>query len=138
MGRLKIKTPGPQFRTTLTVRVDDINYREHLAHDKVLTLCHEARRQFFESKKLTEMDLLGKSIIMVDCAVQYKNEGHLGDELTFELGTGDFSGTSFSIYYTITHKNGQEVARAKTTLGFYDYDARKVQRAPENLEAFFT
>ena len=52
MGRLKIKTPGPQFRTTLTVRVDDINYREHLAHDKVLTLCHEARRQFFESKKL--------------------------------------------------------------------------------------
>ena len=120
------------------MRVDDINYREHLAHDKVLTLCHEARRQFFESKKLTEMDLLGKSIIMVDCAVQYKNEGHLGDELTFELGTGDFSGTSFSIYYTITHKNGQEVARAKTTLGFYDYDARKVQRAPENLEAFFT
>jgi len=126
--------PGPsQFCTTLTVRVDDINYREHLAHDKVLTLCHEARCQFLKSKNFTEMNLLGQSLIMVDCAIQYKSEGHLGDLLQFDISVSDISGSSFSLYYKMTHKN-KEVANVKTTMAFFDYEAQKIQKTPEGLE----
>ncbi len=136
MGRLKITMPGPsQFCTTLAVRIDDINYREHLAHDKILTLCHEVRCQFLKSKHFTEMNLLGRSLIMVDCAIQYKNEGHLGDLLQFEISVSDISGSSFSLYYKITHKEkGHEVAKVKTTMAFFDYDTRKIQKTPEGLE----
>jgi hypothetical protein len=44
MPRLKLELPaGFPFRTTLTVRVTDLNYGNHLGNDALLGLLHEAR-----------------------------------------------------------------------------------------------
>ena len=50
MARVRFQVQGQEvFKTTLQVRVDDVNYAGHLGNDSVLTLCQEARVRFLPS-----------------------------------------------------------------------------------------
>jgi hypothetical protein len=52
---------------------------------------------------------------------------------------GDFSRIGCDLFYRVTNvKTGNEVARAKTAIGFFDYGARKLASVPEGFRSKFS
>ncbi|MCP4441506.1 MAG: thioesterase [Aureispira sp.] len=131
--RIKLKTLEHYiFSTELTIRVDDLNYADHLSNDRILTYAHQARVELFAAWGYRELEFGGVGIIMTDAAVVYKSEGHLGDKLKIEVGIDELSRVGFDMYYRITNvKTGQEVAQVKTGIICYDYSLKKVVTIPK-------
>ena len=140
MARVKIELPEQfEFSTELTVRIGDINYGGHLGNDAVLSLIHEARLQFLKHHGYTELNIEGSSIIMADAVIVYKAEGFHSDRLTVEVTVGDFQNASCDFFYRLVNKEtGNEVARAKTGIVFYDYAAKKTLSVPARFRQKFT
>jgi 4-hydroxybenzoyl-CoA thioesterase len=137
MTRIKISLPEskPLFNTTLQVRVNDLNYGNHLSNDAVLRLCHEVRVQYFNRLGQSEKDFYGRQIIMADSACQYKAESYLFDKLQCALYLGRLHSHGIDFIYTLVHQEKMmEIARVKTGIVFFDYESRKIQRGPLNLE----
>ena len=142
MARIKIDLPiNSLTKLTLTVRITDINYGNHLGNDALVGLLHEARVQWLHSLGYSELNIEGKSIIMSDLAVQYINEAFYGQSLEIELFSGEMSSAGFELFYEIcvTQKNETKtIARAKTGLVFFDYTERKITAMPKAFEKILT
>lgn len=139
MARVSIDLPDKFiFSTSLTVRINDVNYGGHLGNDAVLSMLHDARVQFLQSHNCSELDIGGVATIMSDVAVAYKSEGHQSDELLFEIAIGEFSNSSFDIFYKVTNQTtGKLLAVAKTGIVCYDYDEGKVKPVPDSFKKRF-
>jgi acyl-CoA thioesterase FadM len=135
MPRLKLQLPARlPFVCSLPIRITDLNYGAHLGNDKLLSIMHEARAQYFASYGYAEDNAEGTSFIMGDCMILYKAEGFYGQVLRCEVGAGDYSRAAFDIYYRFTIEgDGKLLAEAKTGLVCFNYDNRKVQPVPEAL-----
>ncbi|MEW5008034.1 MAG: thioesterase family protein [Cycloclasticus sp.] len=133
MARVEITYPEPTlFTHELSVRVTDLNFADHLAHDKVISLLHEARAQFFIANGLSEMDVDGAGIIMADLATNYRGEAFYGQILSIEISLGDFSAKGCDIFYRVSCKdNDKLIAIAKTGIVFMDYSTRKLVDVPK-------
>lgn len=136
MSRIKIALPETKvFETTLTVRISDINYGNHLGNDSVLSLMHEARFQFYKSLGYTdELSIDGVGTIQVDTAIQYKGEGFHGDKIKAEVFLGDLSAKSMDLYYRLSVEGPDKlIALGKTGIAFYNYTERKVSNMPDSI-----
>jgi len=121
-----------------TVRIQDINYRKHLGHDKLISMLHEARAAFFESIGMPELDDSPDGYILADLQIQYLDEAFLGEELTFEIAVTDTSKRSCQLLYRVTkHSKDQETtattAQAKTGIVFYDYHLKQARALPPQI-----
>lgn len=132
MARIKLSLPDHlPFATELEVRVNDTNYGGHMGNDALLSLLHEARMRFLGSMGFSEMDVDGAGIIMADSAIEYRSEAFRGETLLIRVGAHDFSRRGCDIVYHVSDKaSGREVARAKTGIVFFDYQARKTLPVP--------
>jgi len=129
MARVEIDLPEQfLFSTELPIRVADLNYGGHLGNDRALSLAQEVRVQWLVDHGLGELDVGGGvGIILADAAVVYRAEGKLGMVLRAELGVGEVRTRSADLLYRLTDlASGQEIARAKTGVLCFDYQARKV------------
>jgi acyl-CoA thioester hydrolase len=137
MPRLKLSIPQSlPFSCLLPIRITDLNYGAHLGNDKLLSLMHEARAQFFTHHGYQENSAEGTSFIMGDCAILYKAEGFYGQTLRCEVGAGDYTRAAFDIYYRFTIEGEEKLlAEAKTGMVCFNYETRKVQSVPEALKA---
>ncbi len=134
MVRIKLELPAEfSFRTSLAVRVTDLNYGNHLGNDAVLGMVHEARVRWFASMGYSELDVEGVGILMADCAIVYRSQGFLGERLTVAVAVGPFSRTGCDLFYLLTKADGTELARAKTGIVFFDYQAQAVRPVPEGF-----
>ena len=135
MARIKIDLPAKLLKKlTLSVRITDINYGNHLGNDALVGLLHEARVYWLRDLGYSEFNIEGKSIIMSDLAVQYKNEAFYGQSLDISLFSGEISSAGFELFYeiSVTEKNETKtIARAKTGLVFFDYSNKKITSMPE-------
>lgn len=133
MARVQIDMPKTYiFKTELDVRIADINYGNHLGHDAVISLLHEARVRFVNSLGYTEIDIEGKAIVVSDLAVVYKSQSFHRDRLIIEITAGDYNKYGCDIFYRVANANSKaQVLDAKTGLVFFDYSAGKVCRIPE-------
>ncbi len=142
MARIKIDLPANSLtKLTLAVRITDINYGNHLGNDALVGLLHEARVQWLTKLGYSELNIEGKSIIMSDLAVQYKNEAFYGQSLNIELFSGETSSAGFELFYeiSVTEENETKtIARAKTGLVFFDYAERKITAMPEAFAKILT
>ncbi|MGV0920078.1 acyl-CoA thioesterase [Empedobacter falsenii] len=137
MARIKLDFSDKfLFSTIIPVRITDLNYGNHLANDKVLSIIHEARIQFFQHYGYSELDFAGVSVIMGDVAIEYKNQAFYGDELLIEIGVQDFSRVSFDIIYKISTKD-KLIAKAKTGIVTFDYQQNKVVEVPQKIKDLF-
>jgi acyl-CoA thioester hydrolase len=112
-----------------------------LGNDALVGLLHEARVQWLTKLGYSELNIEGKSIIMSDLAVQYKNEAFYGQSLDIELFSGETSSAGFELFYeiSVTEENETKtIARAKTGLVFFDYAERKITAMPEAFEKKLT
>ncbi len=135
MARIKIDLPDSfVFSTTIPVRITDINYGGHLGNDALLSIMHEARLQFLTYLGYSEINIEGRSIIMADAAVVYKSEAFYGDTLRVEIAVADFGRVNCDLVYRISNaESGKEIARVKTGIVFFDYNARKPVSIPEGF-----
>lgn len=135
MARVQITLPASFiFDTVLTVRIADINYGNHMSNDAILRYAHEARLRFLQHLGYSELDIEGCGIIMADAAICYRAEAFYGMVLRLRLGVADFSRYGFDLIYQVSDdKTGQEVARLKTGIVFFDYANRKITLTPQTF-----
>jgi len=128
MKRLKLALPNEwHYKTDIRVRVTDLNYGNHLANDKFLSLIHEARVRFLHDHGHSEIDFFSIGLIQVDTQIVYKNQAFLGDHLTFFLNFEKPTSVGFNIFYKII-RGKAEIARAKTGLAFFNYQTLKIAK----------
>ena len=139
MNRIKIELPETfTFSTAIPVRITDLNYGNHLGHDALLSLLHEARVRLLANYGWTEKDVAGVRIIMADCAIRYRSEAFYGDVLVIEMVVRDFTRAGCDLIYRVTEKaSGRPVADAKTGIVFYDYQRGKPVSVPEAFRQQF-
>jgi len=131
MTRVKIKLDGPKvFSTQITLAVNDMNYGNHMGNDRVLYLAHEARLRFLESIGANELNCLGQSLIMSDAMIEYRGEGFRGDVVTIDVYLSHQHDYGFDLMYDMNVAD-KALARVKSGLLFFDYEKRKVAKAPE-------
>lgn len=122
------------FNTTLEPRIYDINYGNHLGHDSLISLLHEARMRFLKQLGYSELNIEGLGILVTNLVVNYLGEAFYGDKLTINIGLGDVSKTSIDIIYEVKNdEKAIEVARALTTITFYDYTRKRVAKIPQGF-----
>ena len=137
MARIKLTLPEHKiFTTKIAVRITDINYGNHLGNDALVSMLHEARMQWLTSLNYTELNIENAALIMADLAVEYKSESYYGDVFLIDIFIGEITKVSFEIFYNIyTMRKGESIliAKAKTGMVCYDYDAKKVVYFPEEF-----
>lgn len=139
MARIELNLPETfSFSTDVRVRISDINYGNHLGNDALLSLVHEARLQFLQSRGFSEVDIDGCGLILTDAVIVYKSQGFHGNLLSIFADVGDFNKYGCDFFYKVVQKNGgKEVARAKTGIVFFDYNRQKMVPVPAAfLDAF--
>lgn len=137
MARIKLNLPNEYiFSTQIPVRITDLNYGNHLANDKLLSILHEARVLFLANFGYTELDCAGESLIMGDVAIEYKNEAFYGDILNIQVVAGDFTRVGFDLYFLVETET-KLIAKAKTGMVTFDYNKRTVVEVPEVLKTQF-
>ncbi len=128
MERLKIELPNEwHYKTSIRVRVTDLNYGNHLANDKVLSLIHEARVRFLQEHNQSEINFFSNGLIQIDSQIVYKSQAFLSDFLTFFLSLERPTAVGFNIFYKIM-RDKTEIARAKTGLAFFSYQTLKIAK----------
>ena len=137
MVRVALELPKNfSLSTDIPVRISDINYNNHIGHDSIITLIHEARVRFLNAYGFTELDIDGFGLVMTDLVVIYKAEVFYGEILTIEVTIQDFTKYGCDFIYRVTNKEtGAEVARAKTGVLIYDYAKRKVVPVPKSFRS---
>lgn len=139
--RLEIDFPPTfHFSTHVVVRVGDINYANHLAHDRLITMLHEARKRFFEVLGIEEFQPEGVGIVIADLAIQYLKEAFYGDYLRVDVAVPNLERKSMQLVYKVIREDSvvdsgetEVVATAKTGAVFFDFSTRKAVDAPDFL-----
>jgi acyl-CoA thioester hydrolase len=136
MARINLDLPTElPVVTEITVRVTDLNYGNHLGNDAMLSLIHEARFRFLRSLGHSERDVEGKSLVLADAAIIYRNESFAGDRLRFRVGIGDRARVSCDLCYRVERVDDCKlIAEAKTGLVFLDPHSRRPTSLPRALQ----
>lgn len=127
----------PLTTCTISVRISDINYGGHVGNDSILTILHEARLQWLQSRGMSELNADGTSMIMGDVMIAYKGESFYGDKLQVDIWSDEVSERSFDLLYRVKTMRGDtpvEIAHAKTGMIAFDYEERKVVKLGEGLK----
>ncbi len=135
MARIILTLPDTYaYATELTVRIQDINYGNHVGNDAFVSLLHEARIRYFAHLGYSESDIEGCAIVISDLAVVYKAQARHGDRLKIEMAAGEFNKYGCDIFYRVTRVPDKTlVLEAKTGIVFFDYLENKVIRIPEKF-----
>ncbi len=143
MARIKIKLPANfSFSTTIPIRITDINIGGHVGNDKILSLIHEARTQFFSFFGYSELDMEGIGTIMSDVEIEFKNEIFYGDVIKAYVTAADFSRVSFEVFYKFEKTDAEgktiPIVNAKTGIVCYDYSRKKIVPVPDEVRKKIT
>lgn len=138
MPRVKIqKADTGVYRFNCKVRVNDLNYGNHLANDKFLLYAHEARMAWLQSIQQSELSFFGVSLIQGDAAIVYQSEGFFADEIEIEVGVADISNSSYDLIYDMFNATkGKSLALVKTRMVCFNYSDRKVEALPESFRQY--
>jgi len=135
MPRIQLNPPeSPIFTTSLDIRVTDLNYGKHMGHMELIGLLHQARVEFLAANGMTEMNIEGRTLIVVDLAVSYRSEAFFGQTLTIDIGLAFEGSRGVEISYAVREKGtGAMVAVAQTGVVFADPEARAVVQVPQTF-----
>ena len=140
MARIKIDLPEKfVFSTEIPILINNINRGNHLSYDSLLPMMEETRIRFMNSLGFQRENIGTAGFIVTDVAVVYKRQGYHGQVLKLEIALDDFTGKGFDIVYRISDAaTGEEIARAKTGILFFDYSQQKVVPIPEDFRRKFS
>jgi acyl-CoA thioesterase FadM len=138
MAKIKIVFPDNELITVyIPVRINDINYGNHVGNDAFVSIIHEARLQWLKKYNFSEMDIGGVGLIMSDLTIQFKSESFYGDTISVKIACGETTRVSFELFYQLTTKRNNEnkiLAVAITNMVCYNYAIKKVAELPLPLQ----
>lgn len=139
MARLKIELPEKLVATvSIPVRITDINYGNHLGHNSLVEIIHEARVQFLNQHGFTELNIADTAVILKDLLVEFINESFYNDLLEIKIFSGEITRVSFELFYEIAVNMKERkmiIALAKTAMVCYNYEIKKVRSVPTQLRS---
>jgi YbgC/YbaW family acyl-CoA thioester hydrolase len=137
MAKIKIEIPTQLLTTIhLPVRINDINYGNHVGNSAFVALIHEARMQWLQQHQLSELNCGGVGMIMSSLAVEFKNEAFYTDILAINIYIGIITKVSFELVYQLTTNRNEKqivIANAFTNMVCFNYDVKKVVAIPDVL-----
>lgn len=137
MPRIRLEPPTEiVFTTKLDVRVTDLNYGNHLGHQEMVGLLHQARVEYLYLVGMTELNVEGCVLIVVDLAVSYRSEAFGGQSLAIEIGLAFEGSRGIEFTYAVRdQKSGKLVAVARTGVLFADPKTHAVVQVPSKFRA---
>ncbi|MBL0255420.1 MAG: thioesterase family protein [Chitinophagaceae bacterium] len=120
----------------IPVRINDINYGNHLGNHSLVSILHEARMQWLSGGGFSELDIKGSGLIMTELAVEYKAESFYGDVLSIAISVADISRAAFDLYYQVSNQQGKLIAQAKTGMLSYHYEKKAIASLSEDFKIF--
>ena len=128
MARLRLGPPeNVVFSSYVDVRVTDLNYGRHLGHMELIGLLHQARVEFLNAHGMTELNVEGSVLVVVDLAVSYRSEAFLGQRLVIDIGLALEGSRGVHFTYGVRdQETGELVALARTGVIFSDPESRAV------------
>lgn len=136
MARLSIDLPESfDFSIDYRVLYSDVNPANHLGADRLLPITMEAQLQFIQFLGYKDAHYFEEAgLIMASAETAYLSEAYYGDELTIEVAATNFTSKSFELIYRVHNcTRNSEMARVRTTMLFFDYDAQQVIAMPEGF-----
>jgi acyl-CoA thioester hydrolase len=135
MARIQISFPDRAlFTHEEPIRIGDINYGNHLGHDALVSILHEARARFFRAFGMEEGNVGGYGVILTDLAVSYRAQARYGQVLHIEIAAGEPGSRGCDLLYRVQDRDtGDLIALARTGILFYDYSAGRVVAMPEEF-----
>ncbi|BBH54621.1 acyl-CoA thioesterase [Fluviispira sanaruensis] len=119
-----------EFKTR--VRIDDINYGNHLGHDKLISIIHDSRMNYFNRHEISElMPNISLGIIIVNLNIDYISQAKFNDFLSVHIASGDIKNSSFELLYKITNSDGILVGLCSTTMVCFDTNRKKPVKIPD-------
>ncbi len=125
------------FEKEYEIRVYDLNYGNHVGHDKLVSLMHDARCSFLQSGQYTELNI-GNSfqgLIVSELCVKYLSQLFLNDIVKIKIFISDISHSFFKMNYIIEKEN-KPVANAVISLVSFNYDKNKVEKMTGDFKVF--
>lgn len=134
MARVKLQIPEKPVATVkIPIRVTDLNYGNHVGNDSIVSLIHDARAQWLETNGMSELNIGGAGLVMIDLEVEYKAEIFFPDELTIDIFIGPPAGSAFEVFYAMKTKAGKTAVKAKTGMACFNFETRKLAPMPEGF-----
>ncbi|WP_447553477.1 acyl-CoA thioesterase [Vreelandella sp. EE22] len=136
MERVTLDFPETSIihRHSLTVRITDMNYGQHLGHDALVSLLADARAQAFASLAYPEWDMAGYPSVVADLTVMYQRETRFADRLVVETAVPEPEGKALTVYHRVLNERDERVATARVTLLLLDPAAGKTVAVPCELK----
>ena len=134
MERVRLEFPEMDtvHRHPLPVRVGDMNYGRHLAHDTAISLLHEARAHMFGALGFHEWDVCGRPSVVADLAIQYRAEARWPDALVVDSAIPAAQGRGFSVYQRLWRPADERtIALARVGVVLLDSASGKPSDLPE-------
>jgi len=124
---------NPLFTYKSHVRIDDINFGNHLCHSKYLNIIHNARALFLKSHNLSESNCFGCGLVILNLNIEYVGQCFFNDllEVSLDFNKLERSASTFKLSYSVfNHTSNKLAARAVTLMGFLDLEKIKLKKIP--------
>lgn len=121
----------------MNVRIDDINFANHLCHSKFTNLIHNTRALFWKKHNLSESDCFGYGLVVLNLNIDFRGQCFFDDLLEIKLGVDKIEKATFSLFYSVfNHTSNKLAAKASTLIGFLDIKKGKLNRTPAEFVKF--
>jgi len=121
-----------KFSIPMTVRINDLNYANHVAHQQFFSYFQEARMAYLRQFNWTELDIDGFGMIMTEANCKYKRQLFYGDRIQVACNISELKPKQFNMLYEIK-KSGIVCAEGFTANHIFDYKVAKIVSLPENF-----
>lgn len=121
---------GFRFVHSMTVRVNDLNYANHVGYQHYLTYFQEARLAYLNHLGFSELDIDGCGMMIAEAVCRYKRELFLNDAIEVGCRVSLLRSKGFRVEYAIA-RDGLLCAEGHTDCLCYDGGAKKVVKLPE-------
>jgi len=118
------------FSIPLSVRVNDLNYGNHVGYQNYFTYFQEARIAYLNQFGYSELDIEGCGMIVGEANCKYTRELFLNDRIDVTCRISTLKSKLFVMEYQI-FKTDENCAQGFTRNFCYDYQAKKTTRLPE-------
>lgn len=126
------------FSHKMNVRIDDLNFGNHLCHTKFISFMHNTRALFLKKHGLSELNCFGYGLIMLNLNITYLSQCLYNDLLEISLKMDKLEKVTFSLAYSIhNHTADKQAAKAVTVMGFLNEDKVKLRRVPDEFIKLF-
>jgi acyl-CoA thioester hydrolase len=124
----------PKFGIPLTVRSDDLNFAQHVAHQNYFIYFQEARIAYLGQFGFSELDICGCAMLIAEASCRYRKELFFGDRLLASCRVVRLNPKTFLMAYSLA-RDGVLCAEGSTTNLVVEPRQKKVVPLPDGFVA---